>query len=363
MSEKKTILNLQALRAVAALLVLLSHVMILEQKYAPADALLPRMFFFGGSGVDLFFVISGFIMVSVTRGYSPSTAASGSFLYKRVSRIYPLYWIYSAAVLVVYFFAPNLVNAVQNNQVNIFSSFLLLPDTLMPLINVGWSLRHEMYFYLVFGLFLVFVHERTLPLAVVCWSFIVLVGWFTLGERNATFSLIFHPYTFEFILGTFVAFACNRRYLKLLIPAMIVGGAMFAIPFVFFAWSEQIALMVFEHPWWRLFFFGLPGALIVYGCVGLEMAGRWVAPRWLIAIGDASYSLYLTHVLVASVLGRVWVKLAFSGTLAQMVFLAMMFGGCIAWGLISYRCIEKPLLEKSRHLRQFWKARQTSSNV
>ncbi len=129
-----------------------------------------------------------------------------------------------------------------------------------------------MYFYLVFGLFLVFVQERTLPMAVVCWGFIVLVGWFTLGERNATFSLIFHPYTFE-SSRHLCGFRVQRRYLKLLIPALVVGGAMFAIPFVFFAWSEQIALMVFVHPWWRLFFFGLPGALIVYGCVGLEMPG------------------------------------------------------------------------------------------
>lgn len=293
-------------------------------------------------------------MVRVTRGYIPSAATCGHFLYKRIMRIYPLYWIYSAAVLVVYFFAPTIVNTLQNNQVNILSSFLLLPDTLLPLINVGWSLRHEMYFYIVFSLFLFSIQERYLPVAILCWGITVLTGWFFLNSPNAVFLLIFHPYTFEFILGTIVAFACNRNYLQLNIHALIVGGLLSAVPFMLFLWHEQSALTIYENVWWRIIFFGLPAAMIVYSCVSLEIIHKWVAPHWLISMGNASYSIYLTHVLVASLLGRIWIKLGLTGPIMQILFLSVIIVCCIGWGLISYHYIEKPLLDKSRQLQLIW---------
>ena len=122
--------NIQALRGVAILLVVFAHVMAIEQKYGRGDGILPHFFALGVSGVDLFFVMSGFVVVTVTRHCFQQPIAVGHFFYNRVSRVYPLYWLYSLVVLGVYLLRPEMVNAAQGHRVNILESFMLLPQDL-----------------------------------------------------------------------------------------------------------------------------------------------------------------------------------------------------------------------------------------
>lgn len=105
-----TLNGIQALRAVAVVFVLFSHLFRVEGKYA-AETILPNATLIGVSGVDIFFVISGFIMVYVTDGKRDGLLRAIEFLYRRAVRIYPIYWVYTSLVLVLYIVAPSMVNS------------------------------------------------------------------------------------------------------------------------------------------------------------------------------------------------------------------------------------------------------------
>jgi len=87
--------NIQALRGIAVIAVVFSHLVIIEKKYGGSETILPEFLLFGKFGVDLFFVISGFIMVTITRSKFQIPREALKFFYRRVARIYPLYWFYS----------------------------------------------------------------------------------------------------------------------------------------------------------------------------------------------------------------------------------------------------------------------------
>ena len=162
-------------------------------------------------GVDLFFVISGFVMVAVTRGRFKQQKLALRFIYHRASRIYPTYWFYTTLVLIVFFFQPSWVNSSQGNQVNIFASYLLLPSTTLPLVMVGWTLIHEMYFYCIFFLILLLFPERNMPIAILLWGIGVLLLNSSFESSNPTFRIVSHPLTIEFIGGCFIALLYFRR--------------------------------------------------------------------------------------------------------------------------------------------------------
>ena len=140
MSQLRTI---QMARGVAANLVVFSHLFFVESKYTAAGVL-PAFTLYGIAGVDLFFVLSGFIMVAVAgRDIGPI-----EFLWRRATRVYPTYWLISLAVLAVAIVAPAIVNSSIQVPISLWRSFLLIPDRTLPLLAVGWTLVHEMYFYL-----------------------------------------------------------------------------------------------------------------------------------------------------------------------------------------------------------------------
>ena len=140
MSELRTI---QAARAIAANLVVFSHLFFVEAKYT-ASSILPAFTLYGIAGVDLFFVVSGFIMVAVAgRDRGPI-----EFLWRRATRIYPTYWLVSLTVRATSLIAPTFVNSSITTPISLWRSFLLIPDRTFPLLAVGWTLVYEMYFYL-----------------------------------------------------------------------------------------------------------------------------------------------------------------------------------------------------------------------
>ena len=148
--------SIQALRGIAVLGVVAFHVALVEGKYSGGDRLLPDFLRFGETGVDLFFVISGFVMVTVAQGRFGGTRELPRFLWSRITRIYPTYWFYFFITLAVFLVKPEWVNASEENQAQLVTSFLLLPSEQLPLVMVGWSLIHELWFYLVFAGLLLF---------------------------------------------------------------------------------------------------------------------------------------------------------------------------------------------------------------
>ena len=154
---KRKIANIQALRGIAVLLVVLYHIMITQRRIGDGGGLLPAWFLVGISGVDLFFTISGFVMVVVTRGKFQRVGEMGRFLYNRLTRVYPMYWTYTLVSLAAF----TILGSTALTEDNLFRSLLLIPQNKMPLLSVGWTLIHEVYFYLAFTL-LLWAPERQL---------------------------------------------------------------------------------------------------------------------------------------------------------------------------------------------------------
>ena len=150
-SARHKLQGIEACRGFAAVLVVFYHagrLISLPQYYNYIP--LGDFFGFGHAGVDFFFVLSGFIITLVHRRDLGRPAALGRFCYRRFVRIYPLYWIVTAIVCVLALFSPD--RAARLAPGHLVASLLLLPHGQDPLLGVGWTLEHEMLFYLAFAL-------------------------------------------------------------------------------------------------------------------------------------------------------------------------------------------------------------------
>lgn len=337
--------NIQALRGTAVLLVVFYHMMKVEGKYAGPDSLLPQFLNIGAAGVDLFFAISGFVMVAVTRNAFQQSSQICRFAYHRITRIYPLYWFYTLLILAVYLIQPALINSSQGNQVNILASFLLLPQKLEPLVNVGWTLIHEIYFYIVFALLLL-LPARALLTSLLFWgSAVVAVNTLYPSLSNPFLHLYSSPLTIEFISGSLIALLYYRQPLRGN-GFMLVGVAIALLIAGFMLSHSDID----PDNWFRILVFGIPSALALYALLLLESRHKLTLPRWLIKTGDASYSIYLSHVIVLSLIGRVWQHVATAGYLDNIIILPLMLAAVLIVGWLSYQGLEMHILRLTRVL-------------
>lgn len=243
---------------------------------------------YGAAGVDLFFVISGFIMANVAQG-----RGAGQFLADRLWRIYPLWWV---AVLPWLFMLPR-------GGTFIASSLSLWPiypgGYYVPVLKVGWTLSFELLFYC--GMTLAIATRAAAPLALYA---LCLVG--ALTSSSALLHFVGSPMALEFLMGVAVARLPRKTALGMLIPA---GLMLFALTSAGIG-DPDLTL----GPQWalrRAFEWGVPAALIVWGALSLEPLFSHRIFGTPVAIGDASYSIYLFHPLVAYGLGFSWsVRLA-----------------------------------------------------
>lgn len=350
-SSTAKLFHVQALRGIAALLVMMAHIYDSEVKYS-ADQLFGTWTLYGNIGVDIFFLISGFIMVYVTWGGARGLKAAAEFLFSRVCRIYPLYWAVSLAVLCVYLIRPELVFSSREVEPSLIKSFLLLPDVVPPLLLVGWTLIFEMYFYIIFTGIMLLKRQFFLPLMAL-WALIILAGR-ALGwhEFSPTTELIFNPLTFEFLTGALIAylFQTQRNLLdKYLSPKAInyFGLIVLAVLFVFFGSLNQFP----QTDAMRFILFVIPIALIiVYAVIRDHFELKVWRPT--VVLGDWSYALYLTHILSIAIIGRLWQSHTSSGLFDNAAaIIAMLILSIIVSG-IAYKLIEQPALKLTRHIRR-----------
>jgi len=348
--------NIQALRGIAALLVVFAHLPPMEVKHG-GDMILPAFFRFGISGVDLFFVISGFIMVYVTWHAQRSARNSLTFLFARVSRIYPIYWLISGAIFIAWLFKPALMTF-DPAQTNIVKSFLLWPDQTYPMLKVAWTLIHEMYFYLVFALILLLPRRFLMP-ALGLWALAVISGnHLGFSKVSLEAALIFHPLTLEFFMGTLAGWLFMRSASKVSPPntsfrlsgqlCTIIGAVMFIGSITYLTLTLDANKLLTN--WSRVWYFGLPAAFIIYGLSALERTGTTL-PKWSSTFGDWSYSLYLSHILTLSVLGYMWRPFAQSGPIDNIIALSILLIGTITVAAILWYMFERPMLRAFKKLR------------
>jgi peptidoglycan/LPS O-acetylase OafA/YrhL len=342
----KTFKNIQGLRGVAVLAVIFFHLLGIEKKYSP-DQLLPDWLQLGAVGVDLFFLISGFIMLTITRQRQTGRASMQQFLLHRCIRIYPLYWIISLMVIISLLLMPDMAKNLPDSPHYVLLSLLLLPQEHLPLLSVGWTLVHEMYFYAVFCALLLLPKHWHLP-TLALWSVSTVVFWNFLEpvqEQPWPF-LLANPLTLEFTAGCFIAALLQHwqpRHAGVLLTLGVVATGI--------SWQLWTTGNTEEFPLggMRVICFLLPCALILTGVIGLEKNARLLS-RWLQKTGDASYALYLTHILVLSAGGKLWQGHAVQASPADnLMWLTALLGAILITGFSCHHWIEKPLL---RFLRQ-----------
>lgn len=342
------ILNIQALRGIAVMLVLAFHLLSIESNYGHGYRLMSDYWIIGMSGVDLFFVISGFVMVTITGNQFQRSGVVRKFLFHRITRIYPLYWLFTLLALTVLLARPDMLKRGFEAH-ELLRALLLLPQNSLPLLMVGWTLIHEMYFYIVFSLLLLFP-ERRVPLLLLVWAGITAVCNLLMPtSAGAAVRLITHPLTLEFIVGGTVGLLINRGIARAGFACLIFGIASWLVGYAIHAYFGPI-----PSSWLRVFLFGLPMALMVYGLVVLETRHGKTLPNWMIGLGDASYSIYLSHVLVMGAIARIGVEFVQAGIPAiRPLVLAALILAAVAFGIACHRLIEMPLIRATRKMASF----------
>jgi len=298
--------SIQALRGVAVLLVVIFHGATFEGRLISENGfqetpLIGGLFLSGYAGVDLFFVISGFIMVWVTQGSRHAVSSSADFLFARLVRVYPLWWL-AAGLMLVYGLNTHFLSMLaaggageapaRSSADYLVKSFLLIPQAEFPVLIVGWTLVHEIYFYCMFAL-LMLAPRALLPWALMAWGGVVVAASFAgLAKPVATdfLTLAIHPMTMEFILGAVAG---------LLVTSGIRwrGGAVTLVASLWLTTSLCLQGPPDEHTllWGRVLLFGAPCSALVYGVASLEGRERvvWLIPAAAGAVVCASlFQLY-----------------------------------------------------------------------
>ncbi len=340
-NPSRTYFGVQALRAVAALLVVVHHAesswrdRILGTPHAPLPW--PN----GQAGVDIFFVISGFVMAIALPGLAGRANPGGAFLWRRFIRIIPLYWIFTTLKLLRYHFGPQTADQSPGSTWHVLASYLFIPaaddgGAPIPLLAVGWTLNFEMVFYLLFALAL-FLEVTPVAFLVPTLGTIAAVGWFDHPSWPAWTSLA-SPLVLEFLYGVLLAqFACKRR-----LPGPLAGAALFIGGFALIL-TLQLPLYAA-----RAFTWGLPAAAIVAGAVALEESLGRKLPKFLLEIGNASYSIYLVHLFVVSIVWVAFRRFGLTGAPALAGMIVVSLGLNIVAGEIVHRCVELPLMNLLR---------------
>lgn len=336
---------LQVSRAVAANLVVLSHLDQFESRYA-GGALSPFAPY-SEIGVDLFFVLSGFIMVAV----AGRNVGAFQFLWQRATRIYPTYWLATLVMLGVAAAMPGTVHE-SFEPISIWRSFLLVADTAAPVVNVGWTLVNEVYFYVVFAILL---SLRIPPIiGITVWGIAIAAISVASPQYIAEFPVLqvaTSPLTLEFMTGIVLGVIWLTGRTPLASIAGIVGliSLIWAVPAHYYL-IAKLEPIHDSSQLWRVFLFGLPFALILYALLAFERRASWRPPALLVAIGDWSYSTYLFHFMILSVVGRaVLVAFLDRGAAASIILFIIGFMAANVGGALVYWSFERPVLRMFRN--------------
>lgn len=334
-SGAATLKSIQYLRGVAAMMVVIYHVFPQLQRMGFNY---PEITAFS-SGVDIFFVISGFVMTYST-ARNPQIDGL-AFLKNRIIRILPLYWFFTILMGILLVFAPALAQSSKFNLYHFVSSLLFIPTMhpvlgkLWPVVVPGWTLNYEMFFYVIFALALAGGHRprlRVTGLTLLVLLTLTLVPAVWPAQGVAAFytrSLIM-----EFGYGMLLAELFLRRPMAkshwwwLAIGAGAIGLALSGMGL------GRIPQAIGT---------GIPAALVVLGTLYVPFDPKGLVERVVGLVGDASYSIYLSHYMAMSAIGQIWRHL-FSPT--PVFWAGFTLVGpvlCAIIGVLIYQWIERPM--------------------
>jgi len=325
--------SLTVLRAVAATTVIYFHIMA------------PTGHTFGEFGVDVFFVLSGFVIALVLD--NPRMTAQ-RFFADRIARIVPLYWVLTFGVFAGTLIAPSLFNSTTSACGNLLKSLLFIPyrkesGQIFPMLFVGWTLNYEMMFYVAAVISAILMRRHVL-LSASALIFLIFCAAKASGSHGAIADFYSYQRMFEFPLGL-VAF----RFWKLGVrikPALAGGMAVAAYAFMAYVSWNGLA----DAP---LLYFGVPAFLLVTCSLSLESKmGSGPLTQGAIFVGDASYAVYLSHPYCVEAARKLLPRAidGFEATspvgVAAIIIAATAVGGALYW------FVDRPLHTSARRLLQ-----------
>ena len=328
----------KVLRGFAALLVIFVHL----------DELLSRLDvpLFGGAGVDIFFVISGFIMVYTTmdREITP-----WSFMADRIARIVPSYWIVTFAVFVIAFVAPSLLQTPHVQWSELLESLAFVPfqkanGLTQPVLYVGWTLNYEMLFYLMFAAGLAIPNKRW-GSVVVIFCLVCLAGFGFLEQPSGVISKVYtNIIILDFALGMLIGLVYRKVF------ARVATSIKWVASVLVFLGTGLAVLLPLRFPEVSSFVVcGLPASLVVGGGLLLENLGWAVQAPWLLRLGNASYSIYLVHPFITQLSEEVAARMQPDAFTDLLLMVATLMGVCVA-GVMFHHILERPLTSRVRRL-------------
>lgn len=350
--SKTTINSLQALRGIAALLVVSTHV---ETSLRDNNVGIPwvsrlgGLSGFGGVGVDIFFIISGFIMVYVGVRYFRGESSITDFLFRRFLRIFPLYW-FTTLLLVLSATAKTLLGVLDgqlsgkpsistcsgtacSGPSRFFPTYNELGNV-QPILGVGWTLSYEVLFYLLFALTIA-VGFRWSPLIVT--SLFACLVFVPLPLPDSALKVFLtNPVLLEFPVGMLIGYAVvlGLRPPHWLVMGCLVVGLLGFLPGI---------LIDFDYDYHYLYR-GIPSAFLLFGLVFWEIRTRVSVPSFLVRLGNASYAIYLIHHIVISYLVMPILKAVPSLQNIQVDVLGLfIFLLASTFGVLLYERLERPL--------------------
>lgn len=326
-----TIDVLQILRFVGAFLVLIYHISPEVGGVSDFEGLF-RFVQNGGSGVDIFFVISGFI-ITLTVMRKPTFDAVG-FVLNRFFRIYPTYWVFLTLAIVLGYISYRFTGTSGTYELvepsSLLVSYLLapLPVQIFP---VAWTLTLEISFYLIFCVSFRVGRLPAVIASLLAWYALARLGGPYVSTAGGAFIWFFHSVVLEFLYGVLIAWLWLNNRIKYPVGVFVVG---------FVAYIGVVAGLYEGFAVGREFKWGIPAALLVYGAVGIP----WKAPRLAVLAGDSSYILYLMHpilITAAKVFAqRVFDINIFESNIAAMIIVA----SCVMISMALTHWIEAPYI-------------------
>ena len=295
--------SLEMLRAVAALLVVMFHVQWIFGNRTGTHPF-SNLFASGFRGVDLFFVLSGFVIARAHAADLGRPRRFTNYAFNRVARIYPAVWIMTLCAAGCY--AAGFGGADKADKLGAWSiaaSALLLPQTGPPLVNVTWTLKYEMLFYLVFSALILNRHVGRMLLSV--WLLSVLsVSVGLIPDALGLGAFFLRSLCLEFGVGLVCAWLMTR---PAFVGALRAGGAQWAVLAIGAA-AFAGGMSTDPQAAWAGVAFALGSGALVVGLTLLEQFRRIRIPRLLVMLGGASYAIYLVHyssiTLLASAMRR-----------------------------------------------------------
>lgn len=294
------IYSIQLLRWIAAMMVITVHIEH-KSRYLNFPATSMNWIHVGTSGVDIFFIISGFIMCYIIEKKENSPLF---FIMSRVKRVIPLYWFLTFIGLIGYIFIPGSVNS-SGGETDVIKSFLLIPTSDKFIIQNGWTLSYEFYFYIIFSVFMLFIknNNRRFVGVGVFITILFLTGKL-IQDHGLYIGFLTQSLMIEFVFGMLSYFIYSKFKLPVYLSVSLLG-----VGIVVMIYNNTLPPIDLRHDRW--FVFGVPMFLIFNGLVGMECHIAKLNNKILnifVLLGNSSYSLYLCHAFVLVVLAKVFTR-------------------------------------------------------